>query len=102
MKKYTVEYTVGAKLDIADIENYIASFLDNPVGAARIAMELLDTCDGLSVFPKRSPVRVKLDGKELRFTHKGKYTIIYYIHGDFVTIHSVIYSRRDILAILKD
>lgn len=104
MKRYKVEYTAGAEADIINIRNYIARELKNEFAAIEIARGIVSVCDALAIFPKGSPVWDRKHGEELRLAHYKNYAIIYYIHDNdlTVTIHAVIYSRRDIRRLLAE
>lgn len=104
MKKYRVEYSGEAEVDIAGIMEYILTEHNDMLSANKVTLTIVRTCDGLDTFPKRSPVRKITLGKELRFIRAGKYTIVYYVDETrrIVTIYAVMYSRRDILAALEN
>lgn len=98
MNTYRVEYLRGADLDIVAIHNYIATTLDNPSAASRIAQRILATCEGLSVFPRIGVAKTSQDGIEIRYVHSGKYTIAYTVDDEklIVTIYAVKYSRMNL------
>lgn len=102
MKKYTVRFTKEALADIDNIGNYIAIQLEEPGTALKIMEQLYKKCEKLSLFPKGSPIYAKIGGIYFRFAHCGNYIIAYYVDGAEVIVKTIIYSRRNIKAILQE
>ena len=98
MKQYKVIYTPVAEASLGRI----FEDLESPRAAATAVRKILAKCDALAVFPGEAAVWQKMNGEELRLMRVGHYTVIYYIHEKegMVTIHDVVYSRRDIAAML--
>lgn len=95
--KYPVIFSKSSDRDIVNIYEYISDNLKNPVSAAKITKNIVNKCKSLSLFPKASRVRQKIDGVEYRYAHANSYTIIYSVDDSekCVKIHSVTYSSRN-------
>lgn len=104
MRKYKIIYSIGAANDLDNIYDYIFDILENPSGADKTIKTIETRCANLSIFPRGVPVSLVRNGKELRFAHAKKYTIIYYIDDSTLTvvIYAILYSRRNITHILND
>ena len=100
MNKYRVSFSNKANQDLIDIYDYIYITLSNPLSANRIVKGILKQCESLGTFPAGSLIRVRRQNLEFRFAHYKNYTIVYYIEGDAVVIHRVLYSFRDISNII--
>ena len=104
MKKYTVEFNPEAKLELLGVYDYIFLQLENPISADRTIAGIIKKCRQLELFPKASPVRIKISGKSFRYTHFGNYTIAYLVDDSkmVVTIYNITYSHRDLTSLLKN
>lgn len=102
MRRYRIEYESGFVKSLADIEDYISRELGNPVASRRLVEDIIKHCKMLRIFPKGSAVRMRIRGKELRFTYVRSYTIVFSVDDESrtVMVHMVQYSRSDIEALL--
>lgn len=100
--EYQVSYSAAAKRDIESIYNYISHTLANPASATAIIDQILKKCDALSLFPEVTPIRYARHDREYRLIQVHHYMVVYTIAQSphTVTIHRILYSRRDISAIL--
>lgn len=103
MKIYKIVISTGAQVDLDRIYDLIAFDLENPSSAIKIVRNILNKCRKLSIMPKATAVRIKMNGKKYRFSHIGRYTIIYYVNDKNLTVYidAILYSRRDISTLLK-
>lgn len=103
MKKYIVEITDEALLDMEKLYNYIASNLSAPENAVgqynRIADEILK----LDYFPERfKEIEMELErAKGLRRMVVDNYSVFYVINGNRVVVTDILYSATDITKRLK-
>ena len=103
MTGFKVEYSELAIESLKKLQRYIARELFNPDAAKRQADRIMSACVSLSVFPKMHRIR-KIDsqGYGLRFFPVDNYIVIYRV-DEFVktvTIMNVVYSRRNLDAII--
>lgn len=104
MKQYTVKITNKALSDMEDIYDYIADVLCSPATAMnqydRISKRVLDL--------ETIAETVKLFDTEpertlgLRKILADNYTVVYVVRNDVANVIRVLYSRRDILTILRE
>lgn len=103
MKRYVVEITEEALLDMEKLYNYIAMNLSAPENALgqynRIADEILK----LEYFPERfKELELNLvRAKGLRRMVVDNYLVFFVIKGDRVVVTDVLYSATDIAKGLK-
>ncbi|MCP1103167.1 toxin ParE1/3/4 [Aequitasia blattaphilus] len=103
MKRYVVEITEEALLDMKKLYNYIAMNLSAPENALgqynRIADEILK----LEYFPERfKELELNLvRAKGLRRMVVDNYLVFFVIKGDRVVVTDVLYSATDIAKGLK-
>ncbi len=101
---YTVEYLPIAKNDLVGITKYISNDLNNPLVAEKIAVEMVEKIEGLSLFPYRIPVYLPIRKlkKEYRRLKIKNYIAFYYVdeQAKLVTVARVIYNRRNISQLL--
>ena len=103
MKKYVVEITDEALLDMEKLYNYIALNLSAPENAVgqynRIADEILK----LDHFPERfKEIELELErAKGLRRMMVDNFSVFFVIEGERVVVTDVLYSATDIVKHLK-
>ena len=104
MREYQVKYTPRFLREMGDIYELILLGYANFFAATSLIDKIKKKCQALSVMPKASAVVAEVAGYEFRFTRIKSYTIIYYVDDQEKTVHivSIQYSRRDIIARLKD
>lgn len=103
MKRYAVELTEGALLDLDDIADYIARH-DGPDRAEYVARGLEKAYASLSVFPDRAAYRRELLDigiRDFRETHFKPYRIIYRVYACKVVVFLIADGRRDMQALLS-
>jgi len=96
---YRLEFLPIAKQDMLAIMEYISIELFNPSAAEKLAYEMIEAAENLTIFPYANPVHnpVKPLKNEYRKLIVRKYIMFYWVHEKekVVTIARVIYSRRD-------
>lgn len=96
-KTYAVEFTKVFAEDMQAVEEYISSELKAHTAARRTTRAIMDAAQGLTYLPFRNPVVAELpDGRAIRTTRAGNYTIFYLVNDTTVVMLSVVYSRRDL------
>jgi plasmid stabilization system protein ParE len=101
---YTLAYLPSALSDLDSIVNYISTDLDAPGTAAKLRLEfdrkiLTLTKNPLRYRIYRSQGTLKLEYRKMPVKN---YSVFYVVKEDLVEIHRVLYSRRNIGAVLKD
>ena len=104
MKTYTVIISATARDDIESISGYIIEKYGDHFNAKKVTDKILARCSRLAVFPKASSVKLVFMNKKFRFARAGKYVAVYYIDekNAKINVSRIIYSRRDILSIIKN
>jgi toxin ParE1/3/4 len=103
MKRFSVELTEHALLDLDDIADYIAS-QDGPERAEHVARGLEKAFASLALFPHRGAFpRELLDtgSRDFRETHFKPYRIIYRVHERRVIVLLIADGRRDMQTLLS-
>lgn len=103
MKRYAVELTEGALLDLDDIADYIAR-QDGPDRAEHVARGLEKAYASLSVFPNRgahSRELLEMGIRDFRETHSKPYRIIYRVYARKVVVFLIADGRRDMQTLLS-
>lgn len=97
-----VRLTPVCKKDLSDIKEYISEELQNDESAKKTVGEILDKIDYLKDMPKiGSPLSAKTVVKtDYRYMVYGSYMIFYKENEQYVTVHRVLYARRDFMKIL--
>jgi addiction module RelE/StbE family toxin len=100
---YKIHYLPIALDDLKDIVRYIVHTLESPQAAknliSKIDKEVLKTAEN----PFRCPLyttseKLKYD---YRVLHINNYSLFYAVENEKIEIHRIIYSRRDMVRILK-
>lgn len=86
---WRVVWSDGALENVADISTYIRTF--NPRAAARLELDIIRACEGLSTMPDRGRP-ISRGRRELTIT--VPYVIQYIVVGDEVRILSIRHSAR--------
>ena len=105
MTPYKVLTTHQSGNDIRGIDDYISTELLMPASASKIVKEIKKRIQSLKFIPERG-ARYPNEpwfSRNVRTTHVKNYLIIYRVdkRRRKVTILNVVYSRRDIDAVLK-
>lgn len=102
---YKLEYLPVAQQDLIDIVRYISQELQNPDAADRLAVELVEAVDKLSLFPYASPAYLSIRPlkHEYRKLLVQNYLIFYWVDEEtkMVTVARVLYAKRDYKRLLK-
>ena len=103
MDKYEIEYTDRFKEELERIRRYILLTLENPVSAQSVVEVILMRCKELRFLPEGTAVKCIVGGVSFRYAHAKNYTIVYSSDRKkrLVTVHAVMYSRRDIERVLR-
>jgi len=102
VKRYAVELTEHALLDLDEIADYIASH-DSPERAEHVARGIEKTYAALALFPNRGPhPRELLDvgNRAFREVHFKPYRVIYRVHERRVIVFLIADGRRDMRTLL--
>jgi toxin ParE1/3/4 len=102
MKRYVVELTEDALLDLDDIADYIASH-DGPDRAEYVAQGIEKAYASLALFPNRGAYPrelLELGNREFREVHFKPYRIIYRVFARRVVVFLIADGRRDMQALL--
>ena len=100
---YLYLITPSAKKDIKSIYEYISVILNNPVSAQKLISKFLKVFESLTMFPKRFPVVNNgfIKEKEIRRINIDSYSVFYRVKEKKIEILRVIYSKLNIIEILK-
>ncbi|GBU27023.1 hypothetical protein R84B8_00544 [Treponema sp. R8-4-B8] len=100
---YKIHYLPLALDDLKDIVNYIANTLESPRAAenflSKLDREVLKIADNpfrCRLYPLSETLKYYY-----RVLHINNYSLFYVVDNKKIEIHRVIYSRRDIVQILK-
>jgi toxin ParE1/3/4 len=102
LKRYAVELTEGALLDLDDIADYIARH-DGPDRAEYMARWLEKAYASLSVSPHRGAhphELLDMGIRDFRETHFKPYRLIYRVHARKVVVFLIADGRRDMQTLL--
>lgn len=102
MKRYAVELTEHALLDLDDIATYITA-RDGPARAEHVAQGIEKVYASLTLFPNRGAyVRELLEtgNRAFREVHFKPYRIIYRVYEPKVVIFLIADGRRDMQTLL--
>ena len=104
MKKYTVAITDRGLADMEAIYGYISTVLQAPDTALRQYIRLADGITSLDTFPTRCKLFDSQPERDmgLRQLLIDRYSVIYVVEGDAVTVLRVLYSASDINARLRE
>jgi toxin ParE1/3/4 len=102
MKRYAVELTPDAQVDLDDIADYIGA-RDGMERAEHVARGIEKAYAGLAVFPNRGAYPRELletGNRNFREVHFKPYRIIYRVYERKVVVFLVADGRRDMQALL--
>jgi toxin ParE1/3/4 len=102
VKRYAVELTPHAQLDLDDIADYIGS-RDGMARAEQVAQGIEKAYAGLAVFPNRGAhprELLELGIRNFREVHFKPYRIIYRVHERKVVVFLIADGRRNMQALL--
>jgi plasmid stabilization system protein ParE len=101
---YSLAYLPSALSDLENIVKYISNNLDAPKTATKFRLEFDRKILSLTENPLRH--RIYIPQAKLKFEYRKmpvkNYSVFYIVKKDLVEIHRVLYSRRNIGAILND
>lgn len=105
LRVYKIEYLPIAQHDLIEIVQYISHTLQNPSAADRLATELIQSIENISLFPyaHSSYIPVRPLKHEYRKLLVKNYLVFYWINENdkIITIARVIYSRRNYIHALE-
>ena len=98
--KYTIEMSLSARRDLAEITRYIAQ--NNPRTALRVTDRIEAKINSLDHFPHKGSYVPELmaKNKDYRQITEPPWEIIYRVDNEVVTIMAVVDSRRNLQDIL--
>jgi toxin ParE1/3/4 len=102
VKRYTVELTEHALLDLDEIADYIA-LRDSPERAEHVARGIEKAYASLALFPHRGACPKELleaGTREFREVHFKPYRILYRVHDVKVIVFLIADGRRDMQSLL--
>jgi len=101
---YKIQYLPLALDDLKGIVRYIAHTLESPLAAenfiSKLDKEVLKIAD--NPFRCRLYTTSETLKYDYRILHINNYSLFYVVENKKIEIHRIIYSRRDILHILKE
>ena len=90
--------------DIAGIKKYICEDLGNPMAAERLAEKIVKYYKRLKTMPyigQSLSAKIEIE-TDYRYLICDNYLIFYKVSGSMVSIHRVIYGKRDYCRLLFD
>ena len=102
MKRYAVEVTEDALLDLDDIADYIGTH-DSPERAEYVARGIEKIYASLALFPNRGVYTrelLELGFREFREVHFKPYRIVYRVYERKVVVFLIADGRRDMQRLL--
>jgi len=102
VKRYAVELTEDALLDLDDIADYISSH-DGLERAEHVGRGIEKAYASLAVFPNRGPhprELLEMGNRNFREVHFKPYRIIYRVYGHRVVVFLIADGRRDMRTLL--
>jgi addiction module RelE/StbE family toxin len=98
----SIRYSRDARLDLAEIKNYISKDLSNPSAASSIVAKISKHIHGLKQFPElgasmSSIVDIVTD---VRFLVCGNYLAFYHIQDNGIYIDRILHGKRDYVSAL--
>jgi toxin ParE1/3/4 len=102
VKRYTVELTEHALLDLDDIADYIASH-DSLERAEHVARGIEKAYSSLALFPNRGAYPrelLEMGNRHFRAVHFKPYRIVYRVYERKVVVFLIADGRRDMQALL--
>ena len=88
-----VSFTAKAKIDLAEIGDYIGS--RNPCRAITFVEDLHEHCVSLADRPRAHPLVPRFEAQSLRRSVHGGYLIFYRVREELVEVIRVLHSSRD-------
>ncbi|MGV8168404.1 MAG: type II toxin-antitoxin system RelE/ParE family toxin [Alkaliphilus sp.] len=101
---YRLSYLPLARQDIFEIVLYVSEHLKNEKAATELVDRLDKSVARLKQFPfscKIFQASMSLE-EEYRSLLVKNYMVFYVVRGDIVEIHRVIYSKMDIVSVIKE
>ncbi len=96
---YLIEYLPKSQQDLIDIVRYISSELHNPEAANALAINIINSIDGISDFPYSTQAyrTIKPLKHEYRRLIVENYIVFYWIDEDkkTITVARVLYAQRN-------
>ncbi|GHV16829.1 addiction module toxin RelE [Spirochaetia bacterium] len=101
---YGLVYLPSAVSDLNSIVTYISNDLDAPRTAAKLRIEFDQKISDLAKNPLRHRIYKTQDTLEFEYRKLSvkNYSVFYVVKEDFVEIHRILYSRRNIGAALEN
>lgn len=101
MKRYRVDLSARAKVQLQGIYEYIADRA-TPETAARYVEKLAAYCDQLTIFPHRGTLHDDIVPGLRAFGFRKQATIVFVVGESVVTIMGIYYGGQDWAAALRD
>ena len=102
---YDLEYLPMARKDMVEAVRYISEKLKNPAAAERLAEELIEAGDRITLFPYANPVHMPVRPlkHEYRKLPVRSYLMLYWVDEEkkLITVARVIYARRNYERLLE-
>lgn len=103
--KYELVYLPKARKDLVDAVSYVASVLQNPTAADRLAVKLIEAIEQIVPFPYANPLYVSSRPlrREYRKLIVDNYLVFYWVSeaDKEITVARVVYGRRNHQDLLK-
>lgn len=96
-----VVLTAAARVDLREIQHYIAAALMNPRASKEAMKRITAQLRTLEQFPEAgTPILPGESPVVYRYLVCGSYMAFYHVQGDTAVVDRILYGRRDYLAIL--
>lgn len=98
MKEYKVVFSERATERLEDIYDYVCAASLTRWVARQVITEIEQKVRSLNTFPKRDEIYKVINGYEYRFTHAGKYRIVYRVSDEdgIVYITSIMHVKQNL------
>ena len=93
--KYSVILSLEARLDLADLFDYLSGKTGDDFARAYIR-RIMDHCNGFSTFPKRGTLRNDIEPGLRLVGYRRKATIAFRVDENTVTIARILYGGKSL------
>lgn len=93
--KYSVILSLEARLDLADLFDYLSGKTGDDFARAYIR-RIIDHCNGFSTFPKRGTLRNDVEPGLRLVGYRRKATIAFRVDENTVTIARILYGGKSL------
>lgn len=90
--RYTIHFSIKARIKLKTIYNYIENFLYNPQAAERFITDIILKTSILYYFPQAGP---KYKNTQYRYLIMKHWLILYKPKGNYIKIYDIISSKQN-------